>query len=272
MLMSFINHENHIKKRASLHFVSYNRSPDSFWDRAFCALFKIKKQMMFDTLPFPSGKERTYTSEQDRFDLLQPCSIECVQWAESLKQCMPFSLMVMNLGFWGGGIHNLLFSFSLRECKSMLFLSWKTNFHFIIHPRNCSTVFLKHRIPAHEKHFRIVLKKSFFLSFICITGLGRLEFRSKSCPYLGVTSGVWEAPFAFGVEGRIASKWRGYSIEYSRKRIKEITIKQVSFILALEFFVFPYASSSEKLYCLFLFFPCHFPSPTLNLTVPLKWV
>lgn len=30
MLMSLINHENHIKERASLHSVSYNRSPDPF--------------------------------------------------------------------------------------------------------------------------------------------------------------------------------------------------------------------------------------------------
>lgn len=83
--------------------------------------------------------------------------------------------MVMNLGFWEGGIYNILFLFSLLECKNMLLLSWKINVQFVIHQRNCSTVFLKHRILAQENHFSIDFKKG-FLSFIYVTGLDPQQF------------------------------------------------------------------------------------------------
>lgn len=187
--MPFINHENHIKKRASLT-PSVTRSIQGLG--VFCTLFRIKKQMMFDTLPSPQEKKENIPSTRQIW-----FTITLYYWMRSVGRkleivYMPFSLMVMNLGFWRGGIYNLPFPFSLLEHKNMLLLSWEINLQFIIHQRNCSTVFLKHRVPAHVKQFRIVFEKG-FLSFISIGGLGQQfclwEFRNRTCLYLEVWGG-----------------------------------------------------------------------------------
>lgn len=139
-----------------------------------------------------------------------------------VENSLSFSLMDINLGLWGGGIYKLLFPFSLLEYKNMLFLSWKINLQFVIHQKNCSTAFLKRSIFAHVKHFRIVFKKG-FLSFIYVTGLGQQlclwELSSKTCVCLKVMEGARGGWVSCGVGVRDAFEWRGYSIEYSRKRI-----------------------------------------------------
>lgn len=59
MVMPFINHENHIKTRASLT-PSVTRSMQGLG--VFCTLFRIKEQMMFDTLPSPQEKKENTPS------------------------------------------------------------------------------------------------------------------------------------------------------------------------------------------------------------------
>lgn len=132
---------------------------------------------------------------------------------------MPFPLMVINLGSWRGGIYNVFLPFSLLEYRNMLFFSWKINFQFIRHQRNCSLGFLKHRILDHVKHFRIIFEKGFFKLHLWSWAWSTVLSGGAQKQNLPLPGIHWRGPrrrVSFRVGVRNACEWHGCSIGDSR--------------------------------------------------------
>lgn len=166
---------------------------------------------------------------------------------------MPFSLMVFNLGFWGGGLYNLLFPCLLLEYKNVFFVSWKVNFQFITHPRNCRTVFLKHGVLAHIKTFRNFFQKGCFELHLYNGAWSTILSMASQKQNLPLPGSHWWGPggwAVFGVEVRNACEWHGYSIEYSRKRIFLKKAVKLLFFNCPGFLVFPTRFSPLPSWCL----------------------
>lgn len=175
MVISFIIHENCIKKRASpnpqCHILGHQIH---FWTQSF--LYSVQNQETDDVwyLTFPLRKKNQNILEK-KTDLIYYNFIVLNAFSGwKLKIIyMPFSLMGINLGFWGGGIYNVFFTFLLLEYENICFcLEKKVNFQFLIDQRNCNIVFLKHGILVHVKTFENCFQKGCF-DFIYIMGLGQ---------------------------------------------------------------------------------------------------
>lgn len=147
---------------------------------------------------------------------------------------------------------------------------------------------LKHRILAHVNAFENCFQKGCFelclynWAWSTVLSVGA---QKQNLPLPGVTDGAQGGRVSFGVEGRNACEWCGYSIECSRKKLFFKNLSNLRFSIVLDFLVFlhqvltlaiprplvlgRYAASSfsSLLHCL----PC--PRPWLSkLMPPLKCV
>lgn len=153
--------------------MSYTRPPDPFLDSEFSILCSESRNR-WCLIPHLSSQEKNQNI-LEKTDLIYYNFIVLNAFSGwKLKIVyMPFSLMGINLGFWGGGIYNVLFTFLLLEYENICFcLEKKVNFQFLIDQRNCNIVFLKHGILVHVKTFENCFQKGCF-DFIYIMGLGQ---------------------------------------------------------------------------------------------------
>ena len=117
---------------------------------------------------------------------------------------MPFSLMVFHLGFWGGGIYNLLFPFLLLEYKNMFFVCQKVNFQFIICQRNHSAIFFKAWSSCPCKDIWELFPKECFELHLYNGGWSTVLPMAGQKQNLPLPESHWWSPLSFGVEVRNA--------------------------------------------------------------------